>query len=119
MRTRLTDAHGCIFSPLTHSRCVQMAIAEFAEALLVIPKTLASNAGHDAMDAVITVQDAQTNGIIAGLDVNTGTACSPADIGVFDNYRVKRQMIHSAGIIASQLLLVDEIMRAGIAAGKK
>jgi hypothetical protein len=28
-------------------------------------------------------------------------------------------MIHSAGIIASQLLLVDEIMRAGIAAAKR
>jgi hypothetical protein len=33
--------------------------------------------------------------------------------------RVKRQIIQSAGLIASQLLLVDEIMRAGIAASKK
>jgi len=97
----------------------KLGVQAYADALLVIPKTLAANAGHDAMDAVITVQDAQTNGIIAGLDVNTGTACSPADLGIFDNYRVKRQMIHSAGIIASQLLLVDEIMRAGVAAGKR
>jgi T-complex protein 1 subunit zeta len=97
----------------------KLGVQAYADALLVIPKTLAANAGHDAMDAVITVQDAQTNGIIAGLDVNTGTACSPSDLGIFDNYRVKRQMIHSAGIIASQLLLVDEIMRAGVAAGKR
>ena len=97
----------------------KLGVQAYADALLVIPKTLASNAGHDAMDAVITVQDAQTNGVVAGLDLTTGAACSPADLGVFDNYRVKRQMVHSAGIIASQLLLVDEIMRAGVAAGKK
>ena len=56
---------------------------------------------------------------VAGLDLSTGGACAPEDIGVFDNMRVKKQMIQSAGVIASQLLLVDEIMRAGIGAAKK
>mmetsp|Transcript_89770 Transcript_89770/g.239862 ORF Transcript_89770/g.239862 Transcript_89770/m.239862 type:complete len:535 (+) Transcript_89770:59-1663(+) len=97
----------------------KLGVQAYAEALLVVPKTLALNAGHDAMDALITVQDAQTNGLVAGLDLSTGGACSPADAGIFDNYRVKRQMIHSAGIIASQLLLVDEIMRAGVGAARK
>ena len=36
----------------------------FAEALLVIPKTLAFNAGQDAMDALINVQDAQMSGLV-------------------------------------------------------
>jgi T-complex protein 1 subunit zeta len=106
-----------------HSKKVQgrakLGVQTYAEALLIIPKTLASNAGLDTMDALINVQDAQMSGMVAGLDVSTGEACSPVDMGIFDNYRVKKQMIHSAGIIASQLLLVDEIMRAGIAAAKR
>jgi T-complex protein 1 subunit zeta len=97
----------------------KLGVQAYAESLLVIPKTLASNAGHDPMDALINVQDAQMEGQLAGLDVTTGQACSPVDMGIFDNYRVKKQLIHSAGIIASQLLLVDEIMRAGIAAAKR
>jgi len=97
----------------------KLGVQAYAESLLVIPKTLAANAGHDPMDALINVQDAQMEGQLAGLDVTTGQACSPVDLGIYDNYRVKKQLIHSAGIIASQLLLVDEIMRAGIAAGKR
>jgi T-complex protein 1 subunit zeta len=34
--------------------------------------------------------------------------------GIYDNYCVKRQIILSAPVIASQLLLVDEVIRAGI-----
>ena len=37
----------------------------------------------------------------------------PAVVGVWDNYRVKHQMLDSAAVIASQLLLVDEVIRAG------
>ena len=34
-------------------------------------------------------------------------------MGVYDLYMVKRQMFVSAAVISSQLLLVDEIMKAG------
>ncbi len=34
--------------------------------------------------------------------------------GVYDNYIVKRQILQSAPVLAGQLLLVDEVMRAGI-----
>lgn len=49
-----------------------------------------------------------------GLDVATGEAADPTLAGVFDNYLVKRQMLQSAPVVASQLLLVDEVMRAGV-----
>jgi T-complex protein 1 subunit zeta len=49
-----------------------------------------------------------------GLDINTGEPLDPATVGIYDNYNVKRQVIMSAPVIASQLLLVDEIMRAGM-----
>lgn len=38
--------------------------------------------------------------------------------GIYDNYRVKRQIIQSSALTAMQLLLVDEVMRAGKGAGK-
>jgi chaperonin GroEL (HSP60 family) len=44
----------------------------------------------------------------------------PADMmvdGILDLYRVKRQILHSATVLASQLLLVDEVLRATGPAG--
>lgn len=51
---------------------------------------------------------------MVGLDVGTGEPADPSLAGVFDNYLVKRQMLQSAPVVASQLLLVDEVMRAGV-----
>ena len=48
-----------------------------------------------------------------GLDVITGKALLPSIEGIWDNYRVKRQFIQLSTVIASQLLLVDEVMSAG------
>jgi hypothetical protein len=43
------------------------------------------------------------------------TVCPPVKLsGVYDNYLVKRQILQSAPVLAGQLLLVDEVMRAGI-----
>ena len=46
------------------------------------------------------------------------TYCNICAQGIYDNYRVKKQMIHSCTVIASNLLLVDEIMRAGMSSLK-
>ena len=35
---------------------VKLGVHAFAEALLVIPKTLASNSGFDPIDAIVTLQ---------------------------------------------------------------
>ena len=48
-----------------------------------------------------------------GIDVLTGKAMLPSIEGVWDTYRVKRQFIQLSTVIASQLLLVDEVMSAG------
>lgn len=44
----------------------------------------------------------------------TGEPLDPALAGIYDNLLVKRQMLHSAPVVASQLLLVDEVIRAGM-----
>ena len=64
------------------------------------------------------LSEAAESGITVGMDAASGEAVNPADLGILDNYRVKKQMIHSCTVIACNLLLVDEIMRAGLSSLK-
>jgi len=93
----------------------RLAVQAFADALLVIPKTLAVNSGYDAQDTIVklTVEDRLSPELV-GLDLATGEPMKPVDLGVYDNYIVKKQILNSCSIIASNLLLVDEVMRAGM-----
>lgn len=92
----------------------KLGVEAFAEALLGIPKILAENSGYDALDTIISVQEEQEKGTVVGIDVETGEPFDPKMAGVFDNYIVKKQIIESAPLIATQFLLVDEVMRAGV-----
>ena len=97
----------------------KLGIQAFADALLIIPKTLAENSGLDVQTTLLQLQEerASTNMMI-GLDVSTGAAMLPQDEGIWDNVRVKRQSVYLSTVLASQLLLVDEVMRAGKQMGK-
>lgn len=92
---------------------VKMGVQAFADALLVIPKTLAQNGGFDVLDVVVALQDEQGEGNTVGLDLQSGEPFDPTVEGIWDNYRVKRQMLHSCSVIAMNLLSTDEILRAG------
>ena len=98
----------------------KFGIMAFADALLVVPKILAENAGHDVQESIVNIQDARTklDGALVGLDLETGQATDTAGIGVWDNYRVKKQYLHLSTVLATQLLLVDEVMKAGRQMGK-
>ena len=98
----------------------KLGVQVFAEALLVIPKTLAENSGFDAQDVLLRLQEEseKVNGTAVGLDLVTGEPISPAIEGIFDNYIVKKQMLSLAPVLAEQLLLVDEVIRAGRQMGK-
>lgn len=87
-------------------------VAAFADALLIIPKTLAANSGHDIQDALAHIQDEQSNGNVAGLDLATGEPMDPVQEGVFDSFRVLKNCIASSAGIASNLLLCDEMLKA-------
>ncbi|KXS16080.1 T-complex protein 1 zeta subunit [Gonapodya prolifera JEL478] len=90
----------------------RMGVLAFAEAQLVVPKVLAENAGHDAQDAIVALQETAA-GHAVGLDLTTGEPTDPTLLGIWDNYRVVRHLLNSSSVIASNLLLVDEILRAG------
>lgn len=97
----------------------RLGVQAFADAMLVIPKVLAQNAGFDPQDSIVKIQEAYAlNGPLVGLDLESGEPTVPADMGIFDNYRVKKQILHSCTVIASNLLLVDEVMRAGLSSLK-
>lgn len=86
----------------------------FSEALLTIPRTLASNAGFDAQDVVLSCVDKHLETKKPfGVDLDTGKPAPSNVTKVYDNYCVKRQFLNIAPILAQQLLLVDEVMRAG------
>lgn len=87
-------------------------VQAFSDALLVIPKTLAANSGHDVQDALACLQDEYAEGNIVGLDLKTGQAMDPVLEGVYDSFRVLRSALSSSSGIASNLLLCDEILKA-------
>jgi len=92
---------------------VKMGVQAFADALLIIPKTLAQNGGFDVQDVVVALQvchavviscvnswlisfkDEQAEGNTVGVDLQSGEPFDPTVEGIWDNYRVKRQMLHS------------------------
>ena len=65
------------------------------------------------------MQEEHERGTQVGLDLSTGDPLDPRALGILDNYLVKKQIIQSAPVIASQLLLVDEVMRAGVGMRKQ
>jgi T-complex protein 1 subunit zeta len=97
----------------------RLGVQAFADALLIVPKILAQNAGLDPQETVVKLQEEYTkSGMPVGVDLNTGEAMLPAERGILDNYIVKRNLLESCCVIASELLLVDEIMRAGMSSLK-
>jgi len=89
---------------------IKLGVQAFADALLVIPKTLATNSGFDALDTLLELQDQIKDGHIVGLDIQTGEPMDPSVHGIFDGYRVKRNLIMNSSTLSSKLLLVDEVI---------
>jgi len=102
----------------TVSGRAKLGIQAFADALLIIPKTLAANSGFDIIDTIVTLQEDFASGNVVGLDLVTGQSISPEQEGIWDQYRVIRQLLNSSAVIATQILLVDEIIRAAKQMGK-
>ena len=90
---------------------VQLAIEAFAAALEVIPKSLAENAGLDAIDMLVAIRAAHEAGKKNfGLDVNQGKPVDMLKAGVVEPLRVKTQAISSAAEAAVMILRIDDII---------
>jgi len=92
----------------------RLGVLALAEALLIIPKTLAVNAGYESQDSIVKLVEAyqQASGSPIGLDLESGDPV--VSQGVWDNVIVKRNGLSACHEIASNLLEVDEVLRAGM-----
>ncbi|XP_036693963.1 T-complex protein 1 subunit zeta-2 [Balaenoptera musculus] len=85
----------------------------------VLTEVLAQNSGYDLQETLVKVQvEHSESKQPVGIDLNTGEPMVAADAGVWDNYCVKKQLLHSCTVIATNILLADEIMRAGMSSLK-
>lgn len=63
---------------------------------MIIPKILAQNSGFDPQESSVKLQEEyESSGQPVGLNLTSGEAMIPSDEGIWDNYRVKRQLLHS------------------------
>merc|ERR1719192_420203 len=65
----------------------RLGIQAYADGLMVIPKTLATNAGYDSQEVMVKLLEEARDGASVGMDCDTGEACIPKDKGIYDNYR--------------------------------
>lgn len=89
----------------------QLAVNKFASSMEIIPKTLAENAGLDAIDMLAQLRTQHENGNkYAGLDVYEGKSVNMLENGVIEPLRVKTQAIASATEAASLILRIDDVI---------
>ena len=96
----------------------QLAVSKFAEALEVIPRTLAENAGLDPIDMLVEMRSQHEKGKkTAGLNVFTGKVVDMWKEGVVEPLRVKTQAIDSATEAATMILRIDDVLSSKSAPG--
>ncbi len=94
-----------------------LAVKAFADALEVIPQSLAENAGMDTVDTLVELRaaHAKPEGKSIGVNVFTRKIANMKELGVLEPLRMKSQVVKSASEAALMVLRVDDV----IAAAKK
>ncbi|MBI5176936.1 TCP-1/cpn60 chaperonin family protein [Candidatus Micrarchaeota archaeon] len=89
----------------------QLAITAFAEALEVIPRTLAESCGMDAIDTLVDLRTRhEKKNSTHGVDVFAGKVGDMAANGVIEPLKIKKQAIQSASEVTEMLLRIDDII---------
>jgi chaperonin GroEL (HSP60 family) len=91
----------------------RLAVSAFAEAIEVIPTTLAENAGMDPIDAISEIQSRHEKGEVwIGLNPLSSSVSNMAELDVYEPMQVKAQAIKSATEASTMLLKIDDIIAA-------
>ncbi|MGD8505220.1 MAG: thermosome subunit beta [Candidatus Bathyarchaeota archaeon] len=90
----------------------QLAVEAFAEAVEVVPKTLAENAGLEPIDILVGLRAAheKKSGRVMGVNVFTGKIIDMQKNGVIEPSSVKEQAMKSAAEAASMILRIDDVI---------
>lgn len=95
---------------------IQLAINAFADAMEVIPETLAENAGLDPIDIVADLrtraadQADQIKLQWPGIDVFSGKIIDAWSEGIIEPLKVKTQAVNSAAEVAIMILRIDDVI---------
>ena len=92
----------------------QLAIEAFADALEVIPRTLAENAGLDILDSMVAIKSAhdKKGGSAMGVNVYDEGVIDMLEQGVVEPMAVKLQAVKSAVEVSSMILRIDDVVAA-------
>jgi thermosome len=91
----------------------QIAIEAFADAMEIVPRTLAENAGIDPIDTLIELRKAhKAKNKNAGINVFTGKVSDMKKEKVLEPIRVGTQAIASATDAAVMILRIDDVIAA-------
>lgn len=91
----------------------QLAIEKFADAVEVVPRALATNAGIDPIDILIKLRKEHSEGKKhIGVDVFKGDVGDMKELNVLEPLRVGVQAIKSATEAAIMILRIDDVIAA-------
>jgi chaperonin GroEL (HSP60 family) len=89
----------------------QLAIQAFADALEVIPRTLAESCGLDPIDTIVDLrhkhEGKQAN---FGVDVYRNKLADMKQLGVIEPLKIKKQAMQSASEVTEMILRIDDII---------
>ncbi len=90
----------------------QLAIEAFANALDVIPRTLAENAGIDGIDVLMELNNAHEEEGLKnhGIEIISGDVSDMTEAKVIEPLRVKSQAIEAATEVANMILRIDDVI---------
>ncbi len=93
----------------------QLAVLSFADALEVIPRTLAENAGMDPINILVELKAAhdKKNQKWYGVDVFKGKVVDSWAAGVIEPLKIKTQALSSASEVAQMILRIDDVIAGG------
>jgi thermosome len=98
----------------------QLAVRAFADAVEIIPRTLAENAGLDPIDVITELKSAHDKGKKwAGVNVFTGKVMDAWAQGVIEPLKIKTQAISSASEVAIMILRIDDVIAGGSSEGPR
>lgn len=91
----------------------QLAVMAFADALEVVPRTLAENAGIDPIDAIAELKAAHEQGKQStGIDIATGRTTDAWQQGIVEPVQVKQHALQAACDVAVMILRIDDVISA-------
>ena len=89
----------------------QLAIKKYAEALEIIPLTIAENAGMDPINTMVTLRAKQSQGRKwTGIDARNTRIADMFTLDIIEPVTVKEQIIKSATEAACMILRIDDVI---------